>query len=112
MNATLRSFTTVIDHLAATAPPESASFLDEMMAALFSVQAVPAYNANHLLGAGNGYIVTIDEKRIYFSGDTGAQPELRAMVDVDIAFVAMNTPFTMTPGARSCRPRSRASPRG
>jgi L-ascorbate metabolism protein UlaG (beta-lactamase superfamily) len=97
MNATMRSFTTVIDHLPATATPESASFLDEMMAALFSVQAVPAYNSNHPFGAGNGYILTIDEKRIYFSGDTGAQPELRELVDVDIAFIAMNTPFTMTP---------------
>jgi L-ascorbate metabolism protein UlaG (beta-lactamase superfamily) len=97
MSATMRSFTTVIDHLPASAPPESLSFLDEALTALFSVQAVPAYNGNHPLGAGNGYVVTIDDKRIYFSGDTGAQPELRALEDIDIAFVAMNTPFTMTP---------------
>ena len=68
-----------------------------MMNLLFSVQAVPAYNSNHPFGQGNGYVVTIDEKRIYISGDTGAQPELRALEDIDIAFVCMNTPFTMTP---------------
>ena len=96
MTAAMRGFTTVIDHLAGTATPESASYLDDMMAMLFSVQAVPAYNSNHPIGEGNGYIVTIDQKRIYISGDTGPQPELRALENIDIAFVCMNTPYTMT----------------
>jgi L-ascorbate metabolism protein UlaG (beta-lactamase superfamily) len=97
MSAAMQSLTTVLDYSAATMTPDSVEFLDEMMAALFSVQAVPAYNANHSFGAGNGYVVTIDGKRIYISGDTGAQPELRALEDIDVAFICMNTPFTMTP---------------
>jgi L-ascorbate metabolism protein UlaG (beta-lactamase superfamily) len=97
MSATLRNVTTVIDHNAATPAPETINFLDDAMAALFSVQAVTAYNANHPLGQGNGYVVTIDQKRIYVAGDTGNQPELRALEDIDVAFVCMNTPFTMTP---------------
>jgi L-ascorbate metabolism protein UlaG (beta-lactamase superfamily) len=77
---------------------------------LFSVQAVPAYNANHPLGQGNGYVVTIDGKRIYIAGDTGNQPELRALTNIDVAFICMNTPFTMTPAdavnlVRAMKPR-------
>jgi L-ascorbate metabolism protein UlaG (beta-lactamase superfamily) len=60
------------------------------------IQAVPAYNANHTKGAGNGYILTIGGKRIYISGDTGDQAEIRALADIDVAFLCMNTPFTMS----------------
>ena len=60
------------------------------------VQAVPAYNSNHPLGTGNGYVLTIGGKRIYLSGDTGNQPEIRALPNIDVAFLCMNTPFTMT----------------
>jgi uncharacterized repeat protein (TIGR01451 family) len=97
MSAALKALTTVVDYNPATMTPDSISLLDDTMNVLFSVQAVPAYNANHPFGQGNGYVVTIDQKRIYVSGDTGAQPELRALVDIDVAFVCMNTPFTMTP---------------
>jgi L-ascorbate metabolism protein UlaG (beta-lactamase superfamily) len=93
----VRPLATILDHLSGTVTPETATFLDDMMTTLFNIQAVPAYNANHPLGQGNGYIVTIDSKRIYISGDTGAQPELRALENIDIAFVCMNSPFTMTP---------------
>jgi L-ascorbate metabolism protein UlaG (beta-lactamase superfamily) len=61
-----------------------------------NVEAVPAYNANHALGAGNGYVLTLGGKRIYMSGDTGNQPEIRALTNIDVAFVCINQPFTMT----------------
>ena len=61
-----------------------------------TVQAVHAYNGNHSPpGFGNGYVVTIGGKRIYLSGDTGNQPEVRALPNIDVAFLCMNTP-TMT----------------
>ncbi len=61
-----------------------------------TVEAVPAYNANHPRGAGNGYVVTLGGRRLYFSGDTGDIAEMRALTDIDAAFVCMNVPFTMT----------------
>ncbi len=61
-----------------------------------TVDAVPAYNANHPQGRDNGYVVTIGTTRIYLSGDTGDTPEMRALADIDIAFLAMNIPFTMS----------------
>ena len=60
------------------------------------VQAVPAYNSYHPLGTGNGYVLTIGGRRIFISGDTGNTPELRALTNIDVAFVCMNQPFTMT----------------
>ncbi len=60
------------------------------------IEAVPAYNANHPRGAGNGYVVTLGGRRLYFSGDTGNTPEMRALQGIDAAFLAMNVPFTMT----------------
>ena len=60
------------------------------------VQAVPAYNSNHPFGLGNGYLLTIGGKRIFISGDTGNTPEMRALTNIDLAFVCMNQPFTMT----------------
>ncbi|HEX2473823.1 MAG TPA: MBL fold metallo-hydrolase [Lacipirellulaceae bacterium] len=97
MSAAMQAMTTVLDYNATSMPPDNIDLLDELGSLLFNVRAVPAYNSNHSFGSGNGYVVTIDEKRIYISGDTGAQPELRALEDIDIAFVCMNTPFTMTP---------------
>jgi L-ascorbate metabolism protein UlaG (beta-lactamase superfamily) len=51
----------------------------------------------HDKGRGNGYIVTAGETRIYLSGDTECTPEMRALADIDLAFVCMNLPYTMTP---------------
>ena len=75
-----------------------------------TVSAVPAYNSNHPLGSGNGYVLNIGGKRIYASGDTGNQPEIRALSDVDVAFLCINIPYTMTAGAatnciRAMRPK-------
>lgn len=61
-----------------------------------TVEAVPAYNGNHPKGNGNGYVVTIGGKRLYMAGDTGNTAEMRALQNIDVAFLCMNVPFTMT----------------
>jgi L-ascorbate metabolism protein UlaG (beta-lactamase superfamily) len=70
------------------------------------IQAVAAYNLQrgpsagqlyHTKGRGNGYIVTLGGKRIYFSGDTECVPEVKALTNIDVAFISMNLPFTETP---------------
>jgi L-ascorbate metabolism protein UlaG (beta-lactamase superfamily) len=66
------------------------------------IEAVPMYNTTperlkyHPKGEGNGYIVTLGDKRVYIMGDTEPTPEMLAMKDIDVAFVPMNLPFTMT----------------
>ena len=65
------------------------------------VKAVPAYNVinttYHPKGVGNGYVFTFGEKKIYVAGDTENIPEMRLMGKIDIAFLPMNLPYTMTP---------------
>lgn len=67
-----------------------------------AVEAIPMYNLReealdfHIKGRGNGYVLTIGGKRLYFSGDTEDIPEMRALKNVDKAFVCMNLPYTMT----------------
>ena len=84
-----------------------------------TVTAVPAYNLVHRRdngqpfhprGAGNGYLLDFGDTRLYVAGDTENIPEMAALKDVDIAFLPMNLPYTMTPemvadAARSFRPR-------
>ncbi|HEX8039323.1 MAG TPA: MBL fold metallo-hydrolase [Chryseosolibacter sp.] len=66
-----------------------------------SVAAIPMYNlpesadSRHSKGRGNGYVVTFGNKRVYISGDTSGIPEMRALKDIDVAFVCMNLPYTM-----------------
>tara|TARA_R110000823_G_scaffold118523_2_gene242528 strand:- start:1369 stop:2196 length:828 start_codon:yes stop_codon:yes gene_type:complete len=66
------------------------------------IEAIPMYNLReeakdfHVKGRGNGYILTIDNQRIYFSGDTEDIPEMRSLKNIDKAFVCMNLPYTMT----------------
>ena len=66
------------------------------------IEAVPMYNLReealkfHTKGRGNGYVVTINGERIYISGDTEDIPEMRALKNIDKAFVCMNLPYTMT----------------
>tara|TARA_R110000765_G_scaffold99110_1_gene186065 strand:+ start:609 stop:1436 length:828 start_codon:yes stop_codon:yes gene_type:complete len=66
------------------------------------IEAIPMYNLReeakdfHVKGRGNGYILTIDKQRIYFSGDTEDIPEMRSLKNIDKAFVCMNLPYTMT----------------
>jgi L-ascorbate metabolism protein UlaG (beta-lactamase superfamily) len=65
------------------------------------VRTVPMYNLTperkdrHVKGRGNGYVVTLGGKRVYISGDTEDIPEMRALKDIDLAFVCMNLPYTM-----------------
>ena len=69
------------------------------------IDAIPAYNLTqerlnfHPQGRDNGYVVTVDGLRIYISGDTEDIPEMRALEDIDVAFVCMNLPFTMDAAA-------------
>lgn len=83
------------------------------------VRAVPAYNIVHKRengepyhpgGAGNGYVLTFGEKHIYIAGDTENTPEVKALRGIDLAFLPMNIPFTMTPAmvadaARAIKPK-------
>lgn len=66
-----------------------------------SINAMPAYNLTeerlqyHPKGRDNGYVLSLDGTRIYIAGDTESIPEMRALSDIDIAFVPMNLPYTM-----------------
>ncbi len=84
-----------------------------------TIEAVPAYNlvhmrqpglAYHPKGVGNGYVVTFGDKRVYLAGDTENTPEMKALKNLDVAFLPMNLPYTMTPemvadAAKAFRPR-------
>lgn len=70
------------------------------------IEAVPAYNIEHKRsggepfhpkGIGNGYVVTFGDKKVLIGGDTENVPEIKALRDIDIAFLPMNVPYTMTP---------------
>lgn len=66
-----------------------------------SVTAIPMYNlpddaeSKHTKGRGNGYVLNLGGKQVYFSGDTEDIPEMRALRNIDVAFVCMNLPYTM-----------------
>ena len=51
----------------------------------------------HKKGDGNGYVVTFGNKRVYIAGDTENIPEMKNLKNIDIAFLPMNLPYTMTP---------------
>jgi L-ascorbate metabolism protein UlaG (beta-lactamase superfamily) len=70
------------------------------------IEAVPAYNLVHKRengqpfhpkGQGNGYVLTFGDKRVYIAGDTENTLEMKAVKNIDIAFLPMNLPYTMTP---------------
>ncbi len=66
------------------------------------VEGVPMYNLTedrlrfHDKGRGNGYVLTVGGTRVYIAGDTEDIPEMRALQNIDVAFVPMNLPYTMT----------------
>ncbi len=76
------------------------------------VEAVPMYNLErgpkpgtlyHDKGRGNGYVLTLGGKRMYFSGDTACVPEVKKLKKIDVAFLTMNLPYTMPPNeAAAC----------
>jgi L-ascorbate metabolism protein UlaG (beta-lactamase superfamily) len=84
-----------------------------------ALAAVPMYNLRrgakpgqkfHSKGDGNGYVLTLGGRRIYIAGDTEAVPEMKNLKNIDVAFLPMNLPYTMTPqeaaqGARSFKPK-------
>ena len=79
---------------------------DTKTAAGLKIEAVPAYNIVnkrgsgdpfHIKGEGNGYVVTFADKRVYVGGDTENTPEMKALKNIDVAFLPMNLPYTMTP---------------
>ena len=70
------------------------------------IEAVPAYNIVnkrptgepfHPKGEGNGYVITFGDKRVYVAGDTENTAEMKALRNIDVAFLPMNLPYTMTP---------------
>ncbi|MGB8953616.1 MAG: MBL fold metallo-hydrolase [Candidatus Aminicenantales bacterium] len=83
------------------------------------IEAVPAYNIvhmrservpYHLRGLGNGYVLTFADKRVYVAGDTENIPEMKEIKNIDVAFLPMNLPYTMSPemaadAARMIRPK-------
>jgi L-ascorbate metabolism protein UlaG (beta-lactamase superfamily) len=83
------------------------------------IEAVPAYNLVHMRsanvpfhpkGEGNGYILTLGNVRVYVAGDTEDTPEMKALKNIDVAFLPMNLPYTMTPemvadAVKAFRPR-------
>ncbi|MEK7827877.1 MAG: MBL fold metallo-hydrolase, partial [Thermodesulfobacteriota bacterium] len=83
------------------------------------IEAVPAYNIVHMRspgmpfhpkGDGNGYVLTFGDKRVYVAGDTENIPEMKTLGRIDVAFLPMNLPYTMTPemaadAARMVKPK-------
>lgn len=83
------------------------------------IEAVPAYNIvhmrspdvpYHIKGEGNGYVITFGDKRVYVAGDTENIPEMKELEHIDIAFLPMNLPYTMSPemvadAAKAFRPK-------
>ena len=83
------------------------------------IEALPAYNIKHKQnnwkpyhpkGEGNAYLLSFGNTNVLIGGDTENVPELKALRDIDVAFLPMDVPFTMTPEmvadvAKSMRPR-------
>jgi L-ascorbate metabolism protein UlaG (beta-lactamase superfamily) len=70
------------------------------------IEAMAAYNIVHMRSngqpfhppaVGNGYILTFSDLRVYVAGDTENTPKMKALRDIDVAFLPMNLPYTMTP---------------
>lgn len=67
-----------------------------------TIAAIPMYNlpeatdARHTKGRGNGYVLESDGKRVYIAGDTDGISEMTSLQNIDVAFIPMNPPYTMT----------------
>lgn len=74
-------------------------------AAGVQIEAVAAYDIKpgapeHPKGEANGYVITLGGKRMLLAGVTECVPEVRALKNIDIAFVPMNIPVErMMPAA-------------
>lgn len=83
------------------------------------IEAIPAYNVVnkresgepfHPKGEGNGYVIKFGNMKVLIAGDTENIPEIKVLKNIDIAFLPMNLPYTMTPGmladaAKAFRPK-------
>ncbi len=83
------------------------------------IEAVPAYNLVHMRspgnpfhpqGVGNGYVIMFNDKKVYIAGDTENISEMKELKGIEVAFLPMNLPYTMTPemaadAARACKPK-------
>lgn len=75
---------------------------DKLDVAGVPIEAIPAYNTSpdkqqfHPKGRDNGYVLTFGDKHVYIAGDTEDTPEVRALTGVDVAFLPMNLPYTMS----------------
>ena len=83
------------------------------------IEALPAYNIAHMRapgapfhprGDGNGYLLTLGSRKVYIAGDTENTREMKGLKGIDIAFLPMNLPYTMTPemvadAARAFQPK-------
>jgi L-ascorbate metabolism protein UlaG (beta-lactamase superfamily) len=92
---------------------------DKVSSGVVDIEAVAAYNIVnerakgqpfHPKGSGIGFILTFGGKRIYVAGDTENTPEMKALRNIDVAFLPMNLPYTMTPemvadAAKAFKPR-------
>jgi L-ascorbate metabolism protein UlaG (beta-lactamase superfamily) len=72
----------------------------------FEVEGIAMYNLVrgpaagklfHDKGQGDGFVFTFGDTRVYVSGDTECTPEMKALANIDVAFVCMNLPYTMPP---------------
>jgi L-ascorbate metabolism protein UlaG (beta-lactamase superfamily) len=108
--AEIRTDSTVLVHNQACCPQLQGGLVmhngDRQTVEGIPVEAVPAYNILHKRpssdpfhpkGVGNGYVLTFGNLRLYVAGDTENIPEMSALQDIDIAFLPMNLPYTMTP---------------
>jgi L-ascorbate metabolism protein UlaG (beta-lactamase superfamily) len=78
-----------------------------------TVTAVPAYNLtpdrlkfHPRAQQSNGYVLTFADKRVYVAGDTEATPEMKALQGIDIAFLPIALPYTMSPAETAAAARA------
>lgn len=86
----LRSRTTILTN------GETKSLLGVTIEAVAMYNTTPERTKFHSKGRGNGYVLTFADKRVYLSGDTEDIPEMRALKQIDVAFLCMNLPYTMS----------------
>jgi L-ascorbate metabolism protein UlaG (beta-lactamase superfamily) len=63
----------------------------------FKINAINAYNVYHAIGDGVGYVIELDNKKIYFAGDTGLIPEMHLLENetIDVAILPIGGKYTM-----------------
>jgi L-ascorbate metabolism protein UlaG (beta-lactamase superfamily) len=68
-----------------------------------AVRAIAAHNTTadrmnyHPVGVGNGYVITFGDRQVYVAGDTEPTEDMLGLTDIEVAFLPMNLPYTMTP---------------